>query len=110
MFTIINGFADKIKIGCNVSIAQNVNIMADSGPNASKLMQSVYPIKKGAVTIEDHVWISAGVIISPSIKIGKCSIVAANSFVDKDIEPYSLYGGSPARLIKKIDINKKLWS
>ena len=41
MNTLINGFAAKVTIGTNVSIAQNVNIMADSGPNASKTMQKI---------------------------------------------------------------------
>ena len=50
MNTIINGFAAKVTIGKNVSIAQNVNIMADSGPNASKKMQQLFPIEKGPIT------------------------------------------------------------
>lgn len=104
MFTIINGYAAKIIIGSNVSIAQNVNMMADSGPNASPLMQQYFPIRKGTIVIEDHVWIGAGVIISPGITIGKCSVIAANSFVSENIPAYSLYGGNPAKLIRKLDI------
>lgn len=104
MFSIINGYAGKISIGSNVSIAQNVNIMADSGPNASQLMQQYFPIRKGPVIIEDHVWIGAGVIISPGVSIGKCSVIAANSFVSEDVPAFTLYGGNPAKLIKKLDI------
>lgn len=104
MFSVLNGYSASLKIGKHVSIAQNVNIMTDSGPNASTLMQTIYPILKGAVTIDDHAWIGAGVIIGPGVSIGKCSIVAANSFVNTDIEPFSLYGGNPAVFIKKITI------
>src|SRR5829696_8755769 len=63
MFSILNGYARKIRIGKHVSIAQNVNIMTDTGPNASELMQQFYPVVKGEIIIEDHVWIGAGVII-----------------------------------------------
>lgn len=102
MFSILNGFSAQLKIGKNVSIAQNVNIMTDSGPNASPIMQGVYPISKGSVIIEDDVWIGAGTIISPGLKIGKCSIIGANSFVNADVESYSLYAGNPAVFIKKL--------
>src|SRR5690349_1212027 len=79
MFSILNGYSRKLTIGSHVSIAQNVNIMTDSGPNASTLMQKFFPLVSGDVTIEDHVWIGAGVIIMPNVHIGRCSIVAANS-------------------------------
>jgi acetyltransferase-like isoleucine patch superfamily enzyme len=105
MFSILNGYSAKLKIGKHVSIAQNVNIMTDSGPNASPLMQSIYPITKGEVIIEDHAWIGAGVIIMPNVRIGRCCIIAANSFLLSDAEPYSVYAGNPAKLIKKINID-----
>lgn len=103
MFTILNGFARGLHIGRNVSIAQNVNIMTDSGPNASTFMQQFYPLLKGEVVIEDHVWIGAGVTIMPGVHIGRCSIIAANSFVSTNVPPYSLFGGNPAKLIKHLD-------
>jgi len=93
----------KTVIGNNVSIAQNVNIMTDSGPNASPFMQRFYPIQKGEVTIGDHAWIGAGVVIMPGVSVGRCSIVAGNSFVNTDVEPYSVYAGNPARLVKKLE-------
>lgn len=51
--------------------------------------------------IEDDVWIGARVMIMPGCKIGRGSIVAAGSIVTKDVEPYSVVGGNPAKLIKK---------
>lgn len=47
--------------------------------------------------IEDDVWIGYGCTILGGVKIGEGSIIAAGSLVTKDIEPYSIYGGSPAR-------------
>ena len=51
--------------------------------------------------VEDDVWIGARVLIMPGKKIGKGSIIAAGSVVIKDVEPYSIVGGNPAKLIKK---------
>lgn len=102
MLSILNGFAGKLRIGKHVSIAHKVLIMCDSGPSASKLMQEVYPIIRGDVTIEDHVWIGTGVVIMPNVTIGRCSIIAANSFVSGNVEAYCLYGGNPAKKIKKL--------
>ena len=100
MNTIINGFAAKVIIGAHVSIAQNVNIMADSGPNASPAMQKLFPIEKAAVIIGNHCWIGAGAVIMPGVQLGDFCIVAANSYVNKSFLPYSVIGGSPAKLIR----------
>lgn len=102
MNAILNGFAEKLKIGRNVSIAQNVNIMVDSGPNASESLQKIFPIEKGPVTIGNHCWIGAGVIIMPSVKLGDYCVVAANSYVRDSFPSYSIIGGSPARLIRTL--------
>ena len=50
--------------------------------------------------IEDEVWIGYGSIIMSGVKIGAGSIIAAGSIVTKDVEPYSITGGSPAKKIK----------
>lgn len=54
------------------------------------------------IFIEDDVWIGAGAIILPGIRIGRHSVVAAGSVVTKSVEPYSVYAGNPARKIKVI--------
>ncbi|ACT12349.1 MULTISPECIES: acyltransferase [Pectobacterium] len=103
MNTVINGFNAKVTIGRHVSIAQNINIMTDSGPNASPVLQKIYPIIKGGISIGDHSWIGASTIIMPGVKLGKYCIVAANSYVNDSFDDYSVIGGTPAKLIKKID-------
>ena len=70
------------------------------------------------VIIGDYCWIGRSVIILPGVKIGKASIVAAGSVVTKNVEPYSVVGGNPAKVIKyrdkeNIDVlirNNKCWS
>jgi acetyltransferase-like isoleucine patch superfamily enzyme len=107
MNCIINGFAAKVIIGANVSIAQNVNIMADSGPNASLRMQKLFPIEKGPVKIGNHCWIGASAIIMPNVTLGNYCIVAANSFVNTSHPAFSIIGGNPARLIRSFTEDEK---
>lgn len=51
--------------------------------------------------IEDDCWIGIRVIFTPGHRIGHGSIIAAGAVVTKDVEPYSVMGGNPAKLIKK---------
>jgi len=105
----MNGYLEKVIIGRNVSVAQNVHIMSDSGPNASLLLQKIYPIIVGPVFIGDHCWLGANVIIMPNVSLGDYCVVAANSFVNRSFSSYSVIGGNPAKLIKVFsneEINK----
>ncbi|WP_442859821.1 DapH/DapD/GlmU-related protein [Anaerobutyricum hallii] len=52
------------------------------------------------VYIEDNVWIGRRVLIMPGVCIGTGSIVAAGAVVTKNVEPYSIVGGNPAKIIK----------
>lgn len=56
---------------------------------------------KGDIVIGNDVWIGRESIIMPGVKIGDGAIIAAYSVVTKDVEPYSVVGGNPARFIKK---------
>lgn len=102
MGTLLNGFAAKLTIGENVSIAQNVNIMTDSGPNASEEMQKIFPLIKGPVKIGNHSWIGANSVIVPNVELGEFCVVAANSFVNKSFPDCTVIGGNPAKILKTI--------
>lgn len=72
------------------------------------------PIKEQGVSgtkviIEDDVWIGGNCVIIQGIKIGKHSLVAAGSVVTKDVEPYTIVAGNPARPIKKYDFDTRTW-
>lgn len=102
MNTILNGYSAPLVIGNYVSIAQNVNIMVDSGPNASVILQRVFPLIQAGVSIGDHSWIGASAIIMPGVTLGKYCVVAANSFVDSSFPDYSVVGGTPAKLLRNL--------
>lgn len=87
--------------GENVMIAPNVVIVAfnhgfDSVDEAMVFQKNT----EAAIIIEDDVWISANCTIAKGVRIGKGSMIGANSFVNKDIPPFSIAGGVPARIIK----------
>ncbi len=107
MGSVLNGFAARLVIGNNVSIGQNVNIMVDSGPNASPSMQKVFPIEKGPVRIGNNCWIGASAIIMPDVSLGEFCVVAANSYVNKSFPAFSIIGGSPAKLIRSFTEDEK---
>lgn len=94
-----------LSLGDRVALAPNITFVISSGPSESKL-KKLYPKIYGPITIEEDVWIGTGVIILPGITIGKCSIIGSGSIVTRDIPPFSVAVGNPARVIKKIDVNK----
>ena len=59
-----------------------------------------HPSSNGNVNIGNDVWIGSNVTIMSGITIGDGSIIAANSHVVKNVDPYSIVGGNPAKLIK----------
>ena len=63
---------------------------------------------KGDTVIGNDVWIGQNVTIMPGVIIGDGAIIAANSTVVKSVEPYSIYGGNPAKFIKKRFSDEKI--
>ncbi|MEX9911290.1 MULTISPECIES: CatB-related O-acetyltransferase [Providencia] len=57
-------------------------------------------IGKGDTVISDGVWIGMRAFIMPGVKIGEGAVIATNSVVVKDVEPYCIVGGNPAKVIK----------
>ncbi|MEY3501641.1 MAG: hypothetical protein RL308_3314 [Bacteroidota bacterium] len=75
------------------------NALSSYFPEA-KLIKG-HPATKGDVTIGNDVWIGQGVTIMSGIKIGNGAIIGAKSVVTKNISPYEIWAGNPAKLIKK---------
>lgn len=115
-------FGKNTTIGENVFINANVHIQDQGGVTIGNnvlighqtvlatLDHDVQPDKRGIlhpapIVIEDDVWIGSNVTITKGVTIGKGSILAAGAIVTKDVPPYSIAGGVPAKVIKQIEQN-----
>ena len=100
-----------VKIGENVLVASDVFIIDyNHGMNPQTPCYLDNPLEsKGGVEIGDGVWIGNNCIILQNVSIGEKSIVGAGSIVTKDVPPYSIVAGNPAKVIKKYDFFAKKW-
>ncbi len=92
----------KIIIGSDCAIAPNCILRASN----HRFDNPDIPFRKqghtyGEIILEDDIWIASNCVITPDTVIGRSSIIGAGSVVTKDIEPYSIVGGVPAKLIRK---------
>jgi len=103
---VINGFGfmntnstlncfDYIELGNDCAIADNVTI-SDSDNHSINNKKITAPI-----IIKDHVWIGKNAIILKGVTIGAGAVVAAGAVVTKDVPPYTLVAGIPAKVIKE---------
>ena len=95
----------KIKINDNVMFGPGVTII--TGDHRTDVIgeyminvQNKLPENDMDVTIESDVWVGCNVTILKGVTIGRGSVVAAGSLVNKDVEPYSIYGGVPAKKLR----------
>ena len=88
-------------IGNEVTIAQRVTLITSSGAPESKEVYRIFGADVGPIHIQDGAWIGAGAIIQPNITIGRSAIVGSGAVVTKDVPPYTVVVGIPARPIKR---------
>ncbi|AJR09229.1 sugar O-acetyltransferase [Photobacterium gaetbulicola] len=96
----------KITIGNNVLIGPNTQLYCASHP-LNYLERRQWATTCKPITVEDDVWIGGNVVINQGVTIGARSVIAANSVVNSDVPPDSLYGGTPAKLIRRIHENEQ---
>lgn len=126
--TIINNGIGDVIIGNNSAVEQNVllvgpieignNVVVGKGSflagithdyldiNIPIIKQGVSPSK---IIIDDDVWIGGNCVILQGLKIGKHSLIGSGSVVTKDVEPYTIVAGNPAKPIKKYDFDTRTW-
>ena len=111
----------KLIIGNYCSIAGGTTFLLGGEHNLDTI--STYPFKvrlfgeereagsKGDIVVKDDVWIGQNVIICSGVTIGQGAVIAAGAVVAKDVEPYAIVDGNPAKFIKwRLDekLRKKL--
>lgn len=112
---------EKLIIGNYCSIAGGTTFLLGGEHNLDTI--STYPFKvrcfgeereagsKGDIVVKDDVWIGQNAIICSGVTIGQGAVVAAGAVVTKDVEPYAIVGGNPAKFIKwrlEENLRKKL--
>lgn len=108
---------ESVKIGNNVLLASKIYISdcshgSYSGDENDSYPDSIphdRPLSSKPVAIEDNVWLGEFVSVLPGVTIGKGSIVGANSVVSKNLPPYVIAVGTPAKPIKKFNFETNKW-
>lgn len=101
----------KLVIGHFCSIAENVTFLLDVEHYFNHISTFPYKVKvlhavkseafsKGDIIIDDDVWIGYGATIMSGVHIGQGAVIASNSVVTKDVPPYAIVGGVPAKVIR----------
>lgn len=100
-YTILYGHGN-LKIGNNVLIAAHtVIIPANHVYTDVNTPINLQGVTAKGITIEDDVWIGTGCKILDGVTIGKGAVIAAGAVVNKDVQPYTIVGGVPAKELKK---------
>lgn len=105
-----NTIIGPIQIGNNVIFAQNIvaSALNHEYRDPDQPIQA-QPILKSPIVVEDDCWIAANAVITAGVRIGKHSVIAAGAVVTKDIPPYSVAVGNPAKVLKQYNFETKVW-
>ena len=105
-----NTIIGPVTIGNDIRFAQNIVV---SGLNHEYIDVSLPIHAQGVYTnpihIKNNVWIGANSVIVAGVTVGENSVVAAGSVVVKDVPPFSIVAGNPAKLIKQYNPDTKVW-
>ncbi|MCE7070264.1 acyltransferase [Dyadobacter sp. CY327] len=99
-----------ITVGNNVILAQNI-VASGLNHNYADIRQPIHQqgVSVAPIVIEDDCWIGANTVITAGVRIGKHCVIAAGAVVTKNIPPYSVAVGNPARVIKHYDASRDEW-
>lgn len=112
----IVGSVNRISIGNNVVISNQVHIYDNNNhPTSPRIRKEMTDkgfqgdawrwthAESAPIVIEDNVWIGENVTILKGVRIGKGSVIACGSVVTKDVPPYRIAAGNPAKVVKELE-------
>lgn len=88
---------DIVLIGSNVVVSQKAYLCTAS----HEITHVAYPLITSPIIIKDQAWVAAEAFVGMGVTIGEGAVVGARSVVTKNVEPWTVVGGNPARFIKK---------
>ena len=70
------------------------------------ISDSLNPLVTAPIIIEDQAWVAADAFVSMGVTVGQGAVIGARACVFKDVEPWTVVGGNPAKFIKRREIKK----
>lgn len=103
MLTMFNSKSNcELIIGDRVAIAPRVTLILASDANWSRLNEIIPPVE-GKIELKNDCWLGAGVFVMPNVAVGEMAVVATGSVVTKNVSPYTVVAGVPAKIIKTLE-------
>lgn len=99
-----------LRIGNDVILAQHV-VLSGLNHGYQALDQPIrdQPCTTAEIVVEDEAWLGANVVVTAGVRIGRHAVVAAGSVVTKDVPPYTVVGGNPARPLRQYNAASGQW-
>jgi putative colanic acid biosynthesis acetyltransferase WcaF len=94
----------RITIGDDTVVSQGAHLCAGT----HDYTDPAFPLRRDPITIGKHAWIAADAFVGPGIEVGDGAVVGARAVVTRNVAPWSVVGGNPARAIKDRDMKSIL--
>ena len=93
---------EKIKIGSQTTVSREAFLCCAGHDITSPIMELTY----APITIGFNCWVAGRAIVMPGVVVGDGAVVAAGAVATRDVEPWTVVGGNPARFIKKRELSE----
>lgn len=92
-----------LSVGDRAAVAERVTLVIASRPNFSRVAPFV-PTAHGPIAIGEDAWLGTGSIIMPNVTIGRGAVVGAGALVTKDVPPFTIVAGIPAKPMRTFEV------